>query len=240
MKKTVLLPLLFLTLLFPSCERKVEDASFERGNTDFENLPSPSGIEDRFAYVMGYQMAAALSSTFPETDPLYMAAGAVDYSTGSPLFTKEEMVQIAQSYQSEIYRRAEDLMQSLREENLASAQAFLETNAERSSVISISSEIEYEYLDRSESDEHPSSDSTVTVNYRLFTLDGEEEARGEVVQIFLPDTIEGFSAVVTRMGVGDRVRAWVHPNQGYGAYGNGNIEPNQLLIFDIELLSIED
>jgi len=40
------------------------------------------------------------------------------------------------------------------------------------------------------------------------------------------------------MPVGSRFRFYVHPDLGYGAEGSTRIEPNTLLIFDVELVEI--
>ena len=43
----------------------------------------------------------------------------------------------------------------------------------------------------------------------------------------------------TLMKEGEKIRVWIHPELGYGSYGNSVIGPNQLLIFDIELVSVD-
>lgn len=213
----------------------------ERQSIDLSGTAEPESLQDRFAYVFGYQMSMALSSSFEEVNPDYIAMGALDYAAGQSLFSAEEMASISQEYQSEIYRRAEEVFTNLMRENLAEAEAFLSTNAERANVISLDGQVEYEILRQASVDGlSPSDTSTVTVTYQLVTLDGKQSDSGVNVQLDLSDTIPGFQSVVTRMREGEKVRAWVHPDQGYGAYGSGNIGPNQLLIFDIELVSVDD
>ncbi len=40
------------------------------------------------------------------------------------------------------------------------------------------------------------------------------------------------------MNKGSEFRFFVHPNLGYGEVGSSRIEPNTLLIFDVELVDI--
>ena len=40
------------------------------------------------------------------------------------------------------------------------------------------------------------------------------------------------------MTAGSQFRFYVHPSLGYGEAGSSRIEPNTLLIFDVELVSI--
>ena len=125
------------------------------------------------------------------------------------------MADIALQYQSQVFQRAEEMFNQLKEENLREAEAFLSSNAEH-----------------------------VTVDYQLVTLDGQvmdsSYEHGGGTQLSLSSTIEGFRSVLMDMREGEKVRAWIHPEYGYGQYGNGNIGPNQLLIFDIELVSVDD
>ena len=88
----------------------------------------------------------------------------------------------------------------------------------------------------------PSADSSVTISYQLVTLDGYSSGTqaNRTYTVDLSSTIPGFVSVLTHMSEGEKVRAWIHPSQGYGPYGNGNIGPNELLIFDIDLVSVDD
>lgn len=207
-------------------------------NTD--SLAAPESLQDRFAYVFGYQMSASLDHNFDGVNTIYIAMGASDYTNGTQLYTQEEMAQIAMEYQSEVYRKAEEMITQLMQENLSQAEAFLASNAERSDVVSVSSQVQYEVLRQGSGSDHPGSGDSVTVIYQMSTMDGSvTESSGTGVQVNLADTIPGFSAIVTQMTEGERVRAWIHPSQAYGQFGNGNIGPNQLMIFDIELISID-
>ena len=41
------------------------------------------------------------------------------------------------------------------------------------------------------------------------------------------------------MNVGETIVAYLHPSLGYGETGSDMVEPNALLIFEIELVSID-
>jgi len=41
------------------------------------------------------------------------------------------------------------------------------------------------------------------------------------------------------MKVGDKWKVFIHPSMAYGEQGRPGIPPNSLLIFDIELLSMQ-
>lgn len=85
----------------------------------------------------------------------------------------------------------------------------------------------------------PSADSTVTLNYTLNDLYGNTIDQGSNVQLSLSRTVPGFTEAVTCMNVGETIVAYLHPSLGYGETGSDMVEPNALLIFEIELVSID-
>ena len=85
----------------------------------------------------------------------------------------------------------------------------------------------------------PSQDSTVTLSYKLNDLNGNTLDQNSNVQFNLTNTVPGFKEAVSNMSVGETIVAYVHPDLGYGAQLLDTIEPNSLLIFEIELISID-
>ncbi len=89
----------------------------------------------------------------------------------------------------------------------------------------------------------PAATDTVSVDYRLVNLKGEEldssYARGVPAEFNLQHLIPGFTEGVSLMPVGSHYLFWIPSNLGYGESGAGAaIGPNLLLIFDVELHSI--
>lgn len=58
-------------------------------------------------------------------------------------------------------------------------------------------------------------------------------------RISLPTTIRGFAEGVVGMRVGEQRRLYIHPDMAYGKDG-GLVGPNRLLIFDVEVSSINE
>ncbi len=244
---TKALVLLSCLMLAVSCGGQAGEASAAStrsmaasSSSDISSLPVPEDLGSRFAYVYGWRMAEALSQSGFSGDMSYVARGTADWLSGEALFSEEEMSQITEDFQREAFQKIEERYRALMEENLNEAEAFLEGNGRRSGVVSLSDKVQYEVIVQGTGEE-ASADDTVLVDYQLAILDGDviesTEGRG-AYQVALASTVPGFRDVVSEMRVGSRVRAWIHPDEAYGAYGNGNIGPNQLLIFDIELLDI--
>ena len=236
--------LISILVLLASCAGDDSPAA-KAGAAEAPDLPiaAPDTLEGRFSYVLGHQLGATLEAGLPDVDVAVVAQGLMDYIAGTGLYSEEEMVQILSEYQDRIYERAEELYLEMLSGNLEAAEAFLSSNASRSEVVSISDGVQYEVLqEASPEGQRAGADSLVTVDYQCIDLDGnvvDSTYSTAPAQLSLVDTIPGFRAVVSQMAEGERVRAWVHPSQAYGAYGSGNIAPNELLIFDIELVSVD-
>ncbi len=245
LKKVALL--LFSAVLIVSCSRGIAVAEDEEALPEMMggvySLGKPESLEDSFSYVFGYMLASSAGVYGEAFDYQYMARGILDYSSGASFFTDSEMSGIASEYQREAMALAQQHFSSVSRENLADAEEFLSINIQRNGVKSTESGLQYEVL-KEGTGEHPDSNSTVTVHYRLTLLDGtladSSYERGEPSVFNLQDVIPGFREGVMLMNEGARYRFWIHPDLGYGQNAPTGIQPNSLLIFDVYLMGIDD
>ncbi|MGC8804251.1 MAG: FKBP-type peptidyl-prolyl cis-trans isomerase, partial [Bacteroidales bacterium] len=65
--------------------------------------------------------------------------------------------------------------------------------------------------------------------------------RGQPATFAVGGVLPGFTEALQLMTVGSKYRVWIPAELGYGAAGNprGKIKPNSVLVFEIELLSID-
>jgi peptidylprolyl isomerase len=88
---------------------------------------------------------------------------------------------------------------------------------------------------------NPSRFGRVTVHYTGWTTDGRmfdsSVAKGQPATFRLDDVIKGWTEGVPLMVEGERTRFWVPENLAYGGKGDG---PRGMLVFDIELIRIEN
>jgi peptidylprolyl isomerase len=98
----------------------------------------------------------------------------------------------------------------------------------------------YVLLKKGTGKEHPTADSHVKVHYTGWTTDGKmfdsSVTRGEPAGFRLKQVIPGWTEGVQLMVVGDKMRLWI-PSEI--AYNNRPGMPQGMLVFDVELLSIE-
>ena len=87
--------------------------------------------------------------------------------------------------------------------------------------------------------EHPTGTDSVTVHYTGWTTDGSmfdsSVTRGQPATFPLNGVIKGWTEGVQLMVVGEKRRFWIPEDLAYG----GRQAPFGLLVFDVELLSIQ-
>lgn len=208
------------------------------------HLEPTEDITKAFSYTYGYLLALNAASQGLAIDSALYAQGGLDYASDNPLQMTEEEMQIAFfEYQQELEDEYAKWLAEVADANLKIAEEYLRTNKAQDDVITTDSGLQYQ-IQSPGSGPKPSAEATVEVNYQLQLIDGSvidsSYERGESIVFNLGGLITGFREAVTQMNTGSVIRAWVHPNLGYGAEGNEMILPNSLLIFDIELLDIVD
>jgi FKBP-type peptidyl-prolyl cis-trans isomerase FklB len=86
---------------------------------------------------------------------------------------------------------------------------------------------------------------TVTVNYRGTLIDGTEFdssfRRGQPATFRVSGVIPGWTEAMQLMAEGAKWQLFIPPNLAYGERGAGGlIGPNATLIFEVELISVQE
>ena len=125
---------------------------------------------------------------------------------------------------------------------LAKGEKFLQENASKEGVITTPSGLQYKVVREGEG-RRPAATDTVVVHYRGTLIDGKEfdssYKRGEPIEFHLNRVIRGWTEGVQLMQEGAEYRFYIPSQLGYGTRGAGrDIGPNEVLIFDVELLEV--
>jgi len=110
-------------------------------------------------------------------------------------------------------------------------------------VIVTESGLQYEVLHEGDGPS-PVSGQSVTIHYSGTLPDGSEfdssHSRGAPATLDVDAFVSGFSEALKLMRVGGRMRAVIPSDLAYGPDGRPPlIAPNQVLVFEIELLAVE-
>jgi FKBP-type peptidyl-prolyl cis-trans isomerase len=194
-------------------------------------------VKADLSYSIGMLFGANIKSANLVIDPNSFLAGVMDVVNGKTLKYTQEQAQAA------IQEALLAIQQKKSADNLATGNAFLDGNKKKAGVKVTASGLQYEVLSEGKGPK-PKADDTVKVNYEGKFLNGNvfdsSIQRGEPAVFPVDGVIAGWTEGLQLMPVGSKYRLFVPSGLAYGEKGAGNvIEPNSVLIFEVELLSIE-
>lgn len=130
------------------------------------------------------------------------------------------------------------------EENIKHGLTFLQDNSSVIGVKATDSGLQYMVLEEGTGTAHPTATSNVTVHYHGTLMDGRvfdsSIDRGQSISFGLNQVIKGWTEGLQLMTTGEKMRLFIPSDLAYGNRGTGMIPPGSLLIFDVELISIND
>ncbi len=219
------------------------------GDLDRSTMENPTTLAEKFSYAFGiylfvnYGESASTyfsmyqSGYYPELDSYFGYLGMYDVAQGSTIYTIEELNQILKEYPEDYAAR----MSVKAEENLKIAEDFLAQNKSKSGIKTTASGLQYQVI-RQGSGAKATAEDSVELDYELKLLNGDvidsSYKRGAHSTFPMSGVIEGFKEGVMLMPMGSHYIFYIHPDLGYGANATGGMEPNSLLIFDVETYSI--
>lgn len=226
---TLVLTLLGLGLLLTSCTRDTG----QRIATD---------RTAREGYSLGYQAGQNLKNQQVTIDLDTYIAGIRDaLEANAAQMTPKEMRVTLSELAKQIQANAQAEAAAMAEKNLEESAAFLSKNEEREGIQVRPSGLQYKVL-KEGTGKKPAATDSVTVNYRGNFIDGSEFASSfkqeKPMTAPLDRTIPGWKEGLTLMREGARYQFFIPPDLAYGERGSRGIEPNQALIFDVELISV--
>ena len=195
---------------------------------------SPENIS-KISESYGHFIYKSLDNPILKLDFVGVVRGMNDAKAGKPSPMTE------QEYEEGIAAIQEIAFQEMSAKNLKEAEAFLAKNEKESGVVQLDKgKLQILVLQPGTGEELVEGKMPVlhyTGKYLDGTVFGNSYTNGEPISISLAHTIPGFRQGVMGMKVGEKRRIFIHPSLGYGT--SGQLLPNALLIFDIELVKVE-
>lgn len=209
-----------------------EGQASELFETEAENL----------SYIIGADVARSTKENGIDLDFEIFTQGFMDSRAGTVKMTPEEMKNIMMSFAQE--RRAQMQAEKAKEAagNLQAAETFLAENKTKEGVQELESGVQYIVIEEG-TGEVPQLGATVEVHYTGTLPDGTKfdssHDRGEPFRTKTNGRIiPGWQDVLQHMPVGSKWKVFIPPALAYGEQGNRSIPPNQMLIFEMEMLRI--
>lgn len=126
--------------------------------------------------------------------------------------------------------------------NIAIGKKFLEENKTKPGIITLPSGLQYKILNDGQG-ASPTVNDKVTVNYHGTLIDGKvfdsSVQRGKPIQLTVNGVIKGWTEALQMMKPGSKWQLFIPPDLGYGEQNIPGIEPNSVLIFEVELISVD-
>jgi FKBP-type peptidyl-prolyl cis-trans isomerase len=201
--------------------------------------------KEKFSYALGMKMGANLKKQEVPVDPAILARGLKDaLAGGKTLITDDEAQAALNDVQNDLRKKQQEKMAVAGTANKKEGETFLAANKGKEGVVSLPSGLEYKILKEGAGPKPGASDSVVC-NYRGTLINGTEfdssYKHGQPATFPVSGVIKGWTEALQLMPVGSKWQLFIPPDLAYGERGaGGDIGPDSTLIFEVELLSIQD
>jgi FKBP-type peptidyl-prolyl cis-trans isomerase len=201
--------------------------------------------KDKFSYALGMNLGANLHKQSVPVDPNIMARGLKDaLAGGKTLLTEEEARAAITTVQNDMREKQQAKMQAAGGANKKEGEAFLADNKSKEGVIALPSGLQYKVLKEGNGPKPTATDSVVC-NYRGTLINGTEfdssTKHGGPATFPVNGVIKGWTEALQLMPVGSKWQLFVPSDLAYAERGaGGDIGPNATLIFEVELVSIQN
>jgi FKBP-type peptidyl-prolyl cis-trans isomerase FklB len=245
--KSIILTVLLLI------DTAISQDSKTKSSVSDNSAPGSTLIDEKakVSYSLGVDIGRTLKKFQLDLDPNVLNRGISDTLSNKPLsMSDEELQQTLQSFQQQMMQKQQaalakkqEEMKSKAERNRADGQKFLDDNAKRPGVRTLSSGLQYKVIKQG-SGGKPLDSDVVETNYRGTLIDGTEfdssDKHGSTSSFPVNGVIKGWSEALKLMTVGSKWEIYVPPDLAYGDEGAGDdIPPGATLIFEVELLKIK-
>jgi len=203
-----------------------------------QEKPVLKNQKEKVSYSIGLNIGRNLGSDLQKQsiniDPSIFAKGIQDALSGAnPLLSNEEIQETMIALQKE-----------MSEKQKQRGEAFLSENKKKEGVKTLASSLQYKVI-KAGTGKKPKSNDTVMVHYRGTLIDGTEFdssfRRGQPATFPVSGVIPGWTEALPLMEEGAKWQLFIPPKLGYGERGAGGlIGPNATLIFEVELISVQE
>jgi FKBP-type peptidyl-prolyl cis-trans isomerase FklB len=200
---------------------------------------------DKISYVLGQEIGSGFKESPTNINlDLFMRGIKDSLNDQKSLLDPDEANQIKQEFSRQVQESRAKKIAAISEKNQQVEAAFMAENKNKEGVVTTESGLQYMELKKGDGSK-PTRSDTVTVHYRGALLDGTEfdssYERDHPATFQVAGVIAGWTEALQLMNIGSRFRLYIPSKLAYGKRGaGGKIGPNEMLIFDVELLEIKN
>lgn len=208
-----------------------------------ESLPLNTDM-DKLSYSIGVDLGKNISKQGIEISVPAMAKGIQDgISNGPLLLTEQQMKDVLMKFQKDMMAKRTAQFDKKAEENKALGEKFLSENKTKEGVVTLPSGLQYKIITKG-TGATPGKEDTVTVDYTGRLINGEvfdsSEKAGKPATFKLSQVIPGWTEALQLMPAGSTWELYVPASLAYGSRSvSGAIGPNETLIFNVHLISVQ-
>jgi FKBP-type peptidyl-prolyl cis-trans isomerase FklB len=196
--------------------------------------------EEKLSYIFGIQVGQGLKQEGIKLEMDAFAAGVEDMmAENKPKIDQATAQKLVEQYQAKKQAELAEMGAKKQKE----ANDFLAKNAQEEGVVVTASGLQYKIIEAGKG-KSPASGDQVVAHYTGKLLDGtvfdSSHDRGKPATFPVSGVIKGWQEALPLMKEGGKWQLVIPANLAYGERGAGaKIGPNEALMFDIELVSIE-
>jgi FKBP-type peptidyl-prolyl cis-trans isomerase len=200
--------------------------------------------KDKQSYAIGMNIGKSIHRDGVDVDPNILLRGMKDaLAGGKTALSDDEAKLVMTNLQANMRKEQAEKAQQAGDANKKAGDAFLTANKTKAGVVTLPSGLQYKILTQG-SGPKPTATDTVVCNYKGTLLDNTEfdssYKRNQPLTIPVSGVIKGWTEALQLMPVGSKWQLFIPSDLAYGPQVKGPIEPNSTLIFEVELLSIQE
>lgn len=219
-----------------------------KGKEKKAETPSMKTVVDSNSYAIGLNIGQSVRKDSIEINVDMLRAGIVDAMQGpdnqrfNDSTAQALLIRLQESAMARAQMRAKVQQQAAGETNKKMGEEFLKANKSKPGVRTTASGLQYIVMNEGSGDS-PDLNDVVKVYYRGTLIDGTEFDRtqeGKPVEFPVDGVIAGWTEALQLMKPGAKWKLFIPSGLAYGESGAGGaIGPNSVLIFEVELLSVQ-
>ena len=207
----------------------------EKENTELTDLGTKIGTS-----LKDQKKSGLMGDSTLKVDIDLIKQGLVNGLRGSKVqMTAQEAQTYLQKTMSELQTKK---MEKLYGPNKVAGEKFLAENSKKPGVVTTTSGLQYEVIKKGNG-ALPKVDSYVKVNYHGTLIDGSvfdsSVDRKKPIVFKANEVIKGWTEALQLMPVGSKYKLYIPQELAYAGADRGKIKPFSMLIFEVELISIE-